>query len=302
MRVISKFAAGAALLALCACASAAPLEPPPAPGPALYVVRDADSTLYLYGTIHVRHQDDAWGSPAVEAALDASEEIWTEVEISPQVEARTQALALRRGLAPPDRPLSSWLTPEERERLAATARRVGLEPQALEPLQPWLASLALTVLPIVQAGYDPDAGVDRAVDAYGDAHGKIMRAFETPEQQVGLLADLPNEVQRQMLLEAIDEADTSAATLDQMSAAWEQGDLATLEHLLNEDLRDEFPEVYEALIVRRNNAWIETLRGELAGAGVDFVAVGAAHLVGEDGLVALLQAQGFRVERARADR
>lgn len=282
----------AAALVLCGCASAQE-------APALFVARDADSTLYLFGAIHLRKTGEPWGSPAVEAALAQSEEIWMELEMSPAADARTQQLALEMGTAPPERPLSSWLSEAERTRLNAAAQRLGIQAQALEQFKPWLAGLTLTVVPMMRAGYDPDAGVDRAVDAYGDANGKTMRAFETPEQQIGFLANLPDEVQRQMLLEAIDSAEEGVATLDAMSAAWGRGDTEALNALVNLELRDEYPGVYAALIRDRNNAWMTTLMRELDGAGVDFVAVGAGHVVGEDGLVAQLRARGVRVERVR---
>jgi uncharacterized protein YbaP (TraB family) len=265
--------------------------------PALFVARDADSTLYLYGTIHLRRAGDPWGSPAVEAALAQADEIWTELEISPRADARTQALATQLGMAPAERPLSSWLTEAERARLNATAQRLGIDPRALEPMRPWLAALALTIAPMLRAGYDPEAGVDRAIDAYGDSHNKNMRAFETPDQQLGFFANLPDEVQRQVLLEAIDEAEKGVGELDAMGAAWSRGDTEALERDLNQEMRHDYPEVYAALIAERNDAWVAVLMRELQGSGVDFVAVGAAHIVGEDGLVAQLRARGVQVER-----
>lgn len=268
-----------------------------AAGPALFAARDADSVIYLYGTIHLRRPGESWGGAHVEAALAEADEIWTEMEISPQVDAKSQQLALMEGLAPPDQPLSSWLTNEERVRLAATAQRFGLRAEQLEPLRPWLAGLTLSLLPMTQAGYSPEAGVDRAIDAFGDTHGKHMRAFETPEQQIALFSSMTPELQRQMLLEAIDEIDRGPAMLDEMSSAWERGDLVLLERLLNEEMEGEHPDVFQALIVRRNNAWVATLMQELEGQGADFVAVGAAHLVGAEGLVEQLRARGVRVER-----
>lgn len=286
----------AALMLLFGCATP---EVGAAPGPALYVARDADSALYLYGTIHVLKAGAQWSTPAVEAALASSEEIWTELEISPEADAETQRLALRFGMAEPGRPLSSWLSPEERGRLEALAARMGFPAQALEPMRPWFAGLTLSLLPIMRAGYDPQSGVDRAVDAFGDAHGQRMRALETPEQQLGFFAALPDEVQRQMLLEAIDEAENGVTQLDAMSAAWARGDGRALDVALNQDMRRDYPDIYDVLIKRRNQAWMPVLLRELDGAGVDFVAVGAAHVVGRDGLVAQLRARGVRVERVR---
>jgi uncharacterized protein YbaP (TraB family) len=265
--------------------------------PALYVVRDADSTMYLYGTVHVRPRDTDWGDEDVRSALASADEIWTEIEISPQSDQRAQALAMQLGEAPPDKPLSSWLTAEENERLNGLTQRLGIPRAYLETMQPWMAGLTLSLLPIVQAGYDPMSGVDRAVDAYGDANGKTMRSFETIEQQLGFFSGLDEETQREFLREAIEEAEQGPAMIGEMTTAWERGDLDTLERVVVDDTRREYPDVYEALFLRRNNAWMEVLTREMQGSGVDFVAVGAGHLLGEDGLVEQMRARGYTVER-----
>ena len=265
--------------------------------PALYVVRDQDSTMYLYGTVHVRPRGTDWGDGDVRSALASADEIWTEIEISPEGDARAQTLAAQLGRAPADRPLSSWLTTDENARLDALAQRLGLQRAYLEPMQPWMAGLTLSLVPIMQAGYDPESGIDRAIDAYGDANGKTMRSFETIDQQLGLFAGMSDETQRAFLREAIDEAEAGPAMIRDMTTAWEHGDLAALERDVVDDTRNEYPDVYEALFVRRNNAWMDVLVRELQGSGVDFVAVGAGHLLGPDGLVQQLRARGYRVER-----
>jgi uncharacterized protein YbaP (TraB family) len=128
-----------------------------------------------------------------------------------------------------------------------------------------------------------------------------MRAFETAVAQIGFLSELSPHLQRQMLREAIDETERGPALLAQLTTAWESGDIETLDRLVVADTRTDYPELYEVLFRRRNAAWMETLMHELDGAGVDFVAVGAGHLLGEDGLVAQLRARGVSVERVGAD-
>lgn len=270
--------------------------------PALFVVRDADSTLYLFGTIHIRHPGDPWGGPEAQTALASAEEIWTEILIDDSTNAQTMAAVGRLGLAPADRPLRTWLSDAENAQLDALCQRLGVNRGALEPLQPWLAAVTLDVMPMVQAGYDPAAGVDRAIDAIGDAAGRRMRAFETPVQQMQFLADLSPEVQRDMLAETISEAQKGTEQIDAMSRAWERGDLNRLERLIVEDMRSNFSDVYQALLVERNRNWIPMIDQEMAGSGVDFVAVGAGHLLGPDGLVALLRARGYTVERVAPSR
>jgi uncharacterized protein len=286
-----------ALLAALAVTPACAKESGGAIHPALYVVRDADSTLYLFGTVHVRRSGEAWGGPEAMRALDEADEIWTEMEISPASDARTAALVMELGYAAPSASLSTWLTPEENARLAALTQRLGIPASAIEPMRPWLAGLTLSLAPMMLAGYDPAAGVDRAIDAAGDASGKRMRAFETPEQQLRFMAGLSDDAQREMLLEAIDEAEEGPSQLEDVSGAWERGDLDVIEQTVVADTRDHYPELYEVLFKQRNAAWLDVLAAELEGAGVDFVAVGAGHLVGEDGLVALMRARGFTVQR-----
>jgi hypothetical protein len=286
-----------AAIAASACADAKPAAPIE---PAVFAVRDADSTIYLYGTVHVRPNGADWGGPIAHAALAASSAVWTEMEISAETDARGQQLARQLSAAPANRPLSSWLTPRENTRLSALCQRLRIDCGGLEHLQPWAASLTLTLLPIVQAGYDPQSGVDRDVDAYADAHHLREHAFETIDEQLGFLANLSPELQHQMLLEAIDEAGEGPSELGDMTRAWERGDTSALERIVVEDMRRDYPELYRVLFIRRNAAWLPVIQHELDGSGVAFVAVGAGHLLGPDGLVAQLRSRGVRVERLTA--
>lgn len=290
----------AALLALSAASCAqAPAQEAGAITPLLYAVRDRDSTIYLYGTVHVRPRGADWGNARVRAAIDESSEVWTELLMNPETDAQTQQLAMQLGRAPPERPLSSWLTAEENARLNETTARLGLPQGALEPFRPWMAALTLTLMPLMQAGYDPQSGVDRALDAYADNAGKTMRALETPEQQLNFFSGMSDELQREMILEAIDESASVAEMIGQMTASWERGDERALADAVIEETRREYPELYQTLFVERNNAWMEELTREMEGSGVDFVAVGAGHIVGRDGLAAQFRARGYRVERVR---
>lgn len=281
-----------------ACADARPSAAPAEP--AVFAVRDADSTIYLYGTVHVRPNGSDWGGPIAHAALASATDVWTEMDISPETDARGQQLARQLSAAPADRPLSSWLTPAENERLRARCTRLHIDPNALEHLQPWAASLTLTLLPIIQAGYDPQSGVDRDVDAYADAHHLHEHAFETIDEQLGFLATLSPRLQHQMLLEAIDEAAQGPSEIAEMTRAWERGDTAALQRSVVDETRREYPELYQVLFVRRNAAWLPMIERELAGTNTEFIAVGAGHLLGPDGLIAQLRARGLQVERVTA--
>jgi hypothetical protein len=294
--VIGALAFGLLAAGLCACAHREE-APEAAAEPALFVARDSDSTLYLYGTVHLLPPDMKWGGAAVEAALMQADEIWTEIEISPESDAALAPLTMQLGFAAPDQPLSGWLADEDQARLAQLSARLGLPGEVLDRMRPWFAAITLSLMPMLQAGYDPQSGVDRVIDAMGEANGKRMRAFETGEQQLRFMAGLSEQAQREMLLDAIEDAEAGPAVLADLTNAWSRGDLDALEQLIVRDVHDEYPELFDVLFRQRNLAWVEVLSAEMEGAGVDFVAVGAGHLVGEDGLVAMMRARGFDVER-----
>ncbi|MET0182117.1 MAG: TraB/GumN family protein [Caulobacterales bacterium] len=280
-------------------ASCATAQPSGVIHPALFVVRDADSKIYLFGTVHVRRPGAAWGGPEAMAALAEADEVWTELEMSPAADAAASASVMRLGAAPASQPLSSRLSAEQNARLQGALALMGAPSSAVEYAKPWLAGLLLSVMPIVRAGYDPDSGVDRQIDAVADSAGKRARWFETSEEQLQFFASAPEELQIEMLMDSVDSAADTASDLSDLERAWERGDLRRLERDVIGETKRAYPELYDVLFKRRNSAWADVLMRELDGAGVDFVAVGAGHLIGDEGLVALFRARGVRVERVR---
>jgi uncharacterized protein YbaP (TraB family) len=148
-----------------------------------------------------------------------------------------------------------------------------------------------------QAGYDPSAGVDRQIDATAQTAGKRMRWFETAEEQFSLLAGISHEVALQMLYEALDEVAQGPQLMQALESAWEAGDEARLQELLITDVRAKYPEFYDTLVKRRNQRWADVLTREMAGSGIDFVAVGGAHLLGDDSVQSILAKRGFHIRR-----
>ncbi len=271
---------------------------PGAPAPAMWVVRDADSTIYLFGTIHLTRQGADWRNGRIAQAFDASGEVWLEAVglADPKTAASVQAIVLKHGF---DRkhPLSSKLSPEVLDRVAAVAREAGLPRAALEPMRPWLAALALSMGPLIKDGHDPKQGVDLVLEADARQSRKVLKGFETAEQQVMFFADLPPEVELAFLEQTVNGAQTLKQGFEQMAEAWEHGDVDTLDKLIIGAIRTETPELYDALILRRNAAWSDRIAALMQGSGTTFIAVGAGHLVGEQGLPALLAARGFEVQR-----
>lgn len=263
--------------------------------PALWLVRDADSTIYLFGTVHVMKPGAQWRTPRIAAALAASDELVLEIREVDDPAAMLPAIQ-RFGLDLNTR-LSAKLTPAENTRLAAAARSMNLDPAAFEPMRPWLASLQLVVGALTRAGYDPSAGVDRLLKAEALAAGKRVSALETVEQQLGFFGALPPEVELTLLRESLNDFDKSAQVFDPLAEGWLRGDLRTLERYMVRDWRDQAPMLYRVLLVQRNEDWARQIEEKLRGSGTSFVAVGAGHLVGPDSLQEQLRRRG--IESAR---
>lgn len=264
--------------------------------PAMWVVRDADSTLYLFGTMHLGQPGASWGGAAAREALAAADEVWTEVELGAEAEARMAASVIERCVDPRGR-LFAGLKAEERALAGEIASRAGMPMENLRYLQPWCAGLVLSMLPYMEAGYEGAAGSDTQIVAAAQAAGKGLRALETIDQQLDVLAAGTRRQQLAGLRYTLAHLDEGAALLAPMEQAWRAGDVEGLERVALTPMRTEHPVAYDLLLTQRNAAWVEALARELAGEGVDFVAVGALHLVGPESVVAMLRARGLEVEQ-----
>jgi uncharacterized protein YbaP (TraB family) len=265
-------------------------------GPALWVVRDADSTLYLFGTVHVLRPTTAWGSPRVDAAFDSADQIWFEIS-NPDDQAAVVPLIQQYGLSP-DRPLSSLLTAEEMTTLNNVAAGAGLPPGQIDVFRPWFAGLALSMAPLLKAGYDPQSGVELVLKARAGAADKPIQGLETIDKQIGILAGMSEADQLAFLRTLLESYDEASVELDRMVGAWAAGDVATLEAVAVTEMQSETPALYEALLVRRNTDWANQIQTMLEGSGTAFIAVGAAHLAGDDSVQEILEDRGVRVEVA----
>jgi hypothetical protein len=264
--------------------------------PGLWVVKDADTTIYLFGTVHLLPHDTDWHFPALDQALAGSQKMY--VEIVDDDQANMAALVLRYGMDMAH-PLSSLLTPFDRGRLERAARlaKVPGGMAALEVMRPWLAALTLTIAPLTQAGLDPAQGVDRQLRAAMEKAGKPVNGLETAEQQIRFLADMPQSMQLALLRSTLQDTDRASVELKALIDAWKAGDDAAIARLENDLMKRENPQLYQRLLVERNETWARQIAGMLRQPGTVFIAVGAAHLAGPDSVQAQLKKLGESAER-----
>lgn len=298
-RVLQHAGAALLLLALGALAAPARAEPP------MWVVKDQDSTLYLFGTVHLMDPSVQWRTPRVEKALDDARQLWVEVNVPPDGQLAMAMTLMQRAMSSGP-PLSSKLTEKENARLRellARSKEGAALGMVIDRMRPWFAVVTLGVQPLMAAGYDPEAGVDSVLMDLARSQGDEVRGLETIEQQLDFIAGGTEEEQLAALKEllAVPDAEFMAGTrtMDEGVRAWMKGDTRPLTAYIDSWRKGKDPGSagmsYEQLIVRRNEDWAGQLEKLLQGEGVAFIAVGSGHLVGPDSLLAKLAARGIKV-------
>ena len=264
-------------------------------GPALWVIRDADSTIYLFGTVHVLRPQTIWRWTEVEDAFDSADQIWFEIS-NPDDQAAMIPLVQQHGISP-DRPLNGLLTAAENTRLTEAANAVGVPPAQMNIFRPWLAGLTLSVAPLVKAGYDPQSGVEQVLKARAVAADKPIHGFETIDEQVRILADMSEAQQLAFLRGVLEGYEDAAVEIDGLVNAWSSGNVRSVERYAVTEMRRDEPAIYRALLADRNTNWAGQIQTLLNGSGTAFIAVGAAHLAGPDSVQVILARRGVRAER-----
>jgi uncharacterized protein len=269
-----------------------------ASGPAMWKVADEDTTIYLFGTVHILPKEVEWMDETISAALASSDILVTELPMDPAADAEMQQLTMTKGMLPKGTTLRSLLTEDQVKTYEAAFKKIGFPTAAaaqFDSFKPWFAGLTFSMLPLLQQGYSPDKGVEKVLLSEA---GSIERgALETAEFQLGIFDNLPQPVQISFLMETIEGIDEVKTSLDQMVDAWVKGDADALAAIMNEGMGD--PEFADALLYSRNANWAEWIEARLVQPGTVFIAVGAGHLAGEKSVQDMLAAKGIEAARIK---
>ncbi len=283
-----------AIVALAACGAPANAQP------AIWAVKDADSTIYMLGTVHLLKPDTAWKSEKLERAMQEAQELWLELPTTDPAALAGEMMSLisKYGLSPGN-PLSNDLSPEEMKTLDEAGQLAGLTGLQLNIFRPWFAALTIASAAVTHAGFDPASGVDGKIEAAFKARGIAPKGFETPEQQIQVFANLSREDELAFLRSTIDEYKKAETELDKLVDAWATADIAKLETVFIDQMTSVSPALGAALLTNRNANWVIKIEDMLKGKGVILIAVGAGHLIGEDSVIAMLKAKGIASERVQ---
>jgi len=305
MKLSTLFTASAASLALLASAPAlaeAHREAPAAEaalpsgpeGPALWKVADDDTTIYLFGTVHALDPNIVWYDAEIDAALSSSDTIVTEILMDPASEAAMQQMALERAVFTDGTTLRSLLNEEQSAAYEAGMTGLGIPAQAFDQLEPWMAGLTFTMLPLLQQGYDLEAGVDKVI--LRKAGSTPKDALETAEFQLDIFEGMSQDAQIEFMMAAVEGMGEVKETLDSLVAEWMEGDPDGIAAIMNEDMGGE--EIAQAMLYDRNENWAEWIESRLERTpGTVFIAVGAAHLAGEGSVQDYLAERDIETDR-----
>ncbi|MEL7491894.1 MAG: TraB/GumN family protein [Pseudomonadota bacterium] len=270
--------------------------------PAMWVVRDDDSEIWLLGTFHILPPGLDWRSDALARAIDAADKIYFEAEVdTPDAQQKTIQTLMTQGFLPKGASLSAMLGDDDATMLQQVSAEVGLPFEAVDTMRPWQAFLNLTVQYIVSQGFDPSSGVETVLLSEARVRGRDLGFFETVSEQLALFTSLDPEVELELLRLTLRDWDKQDEQFAELFRAWREGDVDAIDRLMNDTMRVDAPEVYDALLIQRNAAWGESIERLMAGRGRILVAVGAGHLVGDKSVPAILAEKGFDVSRYGLD-
>jgi len=266
--------------------------------PALWRVERADTTIYLFGTIHLLRQEILWFDGPVRRAFDAAQDVV--LEVVDEGGAQMQNFLMARDVAPNSTPLSSQLPKEQGEKLLAAMADNGAPAILFDHVKPWVAAMTLPVLVVEKLGYSAASGVDRAIKAEAIAAGKTLIGLETMAEQLGFFDSLPHDLQLALLGQTVEELPALPQTIARMIAAWGSGEPDHLAMLMNESV-DSNSDLRKLLLTDRNARWADWIATRLEQPGTVFIAVGAGHLAGDDSVQHMLRQRGIETSRVPQD-
>ena len=261
--------------------------------PALWVIKDEDTTIYLFGSIHVLKPGLGWFDDGVKTAFDSSDQLVLELVDLPAAE--TQALFVKLAMDQQGKTLRSKMNDADRAVYDAAMGKLGIPAPALDPFEPWAAGITLSLMGMQKAGFDPNSGVETQLKAAAKVSKKPIIGLETMEFQLGIFDTLPEAEQIAFLVEAAKMIDDTNSMMDKMVNMWGSADTESLAQLINEGMTSRT--LYDALLTNRNANWVKWISAQMKKPGVTFMAVGAGHLAGPTSVQALLPAYGLTATR-----
>jgi len=266
--------------------------------PAVWLIEQENSKTYFLGSIHLLPQGINWYGGKIETIFEQTDEVAFEVHMTPEKEAKAQQIMIANGRLPDGEKLSNYLEPEEYETVLEQARIIGIPTNSIANFKPWFASLALSVTATIKQGWDPESGVDKFIEKLARKKNIPIAELETVEEQMATLYDHPFEIQADMLIDTLDQLKEIETVTTNMASSWGSGDEEKMKEAFVNPLQQQ-REIYRKLITQRNTNWIPVIEKLMAKEQTTLVVAGAAHFIGDGGLVGMLENKGYEIKRVQ---
>jgi uncharacterized protein YbaP (TraB family) len=265
--------------------------------PGLWRLRDKDTTIYLFGTIHALPADMKWRTPAFDAAFRSADQLMIEIGNIDDTQA-VGAELMKAGIAQGLPPLLERVPEAKRPALKAAMAKSGYPTALFNEMKSWMAAVLLLNVTMKEIGLDAEKGAERPLVAEWKAKGGKVEGFETAAEQFGFLNGLSLQGQAKFLEAAADSPEAARKEFAAMLKAWRTGDVAGIAHSFDDETNMS-AELRDVLMKKRNARWAQWLAARMAKPGTVFVAVGAGHLAGPDSVIALLARRGLKAVRVQ---
>ena len=260
----------------------------------LWKLQSQKNTLYILGSIHVLRQKDYPLPPVMQEAFNDAEHLVFEVDLAtinnPQL-IQQKALPDK-----PDESLQNALDSQTYSLAKKSAAEVGLPIETFNQVEPWFFSLVFTSTKMLQLGFDSNYGIDRYFYSQGKSKNKKISALETVEQQLNFLDQLSVPTQRELLKQSLVDVKTIESSLELIINSWKTGHVQKLQSVLLKEF-ERYPELQQAVLTNRNNKWIQQIEPLINQSEDYLIVVGAAHLLGSDGLIEQMQRKGYKLKQ-----
>ena len=291
-------AAGALGLAGILVGAPAAAKSPQTPHPALWAVSDADTTIYLFGTIHLLPEHFQWRTAKFDKALQGSQQLMVETIVDDKNPTKLMSVVAGMGFAKGLPPIADRVPPEKRAALEAAIAKSGVPRPVFDQMKTWTAAFILLGDQFKAIGLKGGDGVETVLRNTFTTENKPIGELESNAEQIGFFNSLPEDAQTALLLGAIENKNDADQEFAGMLKAWSKGDVEGIARTFDRDLGAS-PELKQALLHRRNANWSRWIEQRMAQPGAIMVAVGAGHLAGGDSVIAMLRRDGYRVRRVQ---
>lgn len=264
--------------------------------PGLWRIQGQGGPVWLFGTIHVLPGDFNWRSEPVDGALNDADVVVLEAPVGGDHARKTVAIVRQYAQVHPNQSIRALVPDYQQPRAQEITAQYGLPWAQISGLPPWLGGIMLAQSLYTSLGFTPESGVEHSLIRDPALRQKEWEFFETPEEQLGFFADQPADVQVEMFLSTLTQMEEGRDLIADMFKAWASGDVAKMDALFNKSMKEQSPELFDTLIVDRNLKWIPKIEAMLRDPRTYFIAVGAGHLGGDHGVIALLEERGYAID------